>query len=65
MDDVKWANPKESYAIIRCTNVKYAKQLIDNGILMFNCAQAWVDMEKTKRKGQGDLFEGIFAACPP
>lgn len=30
---------------------------------MFNCAQAWADIEKIKGKGQGDLYEGIFAAC--
>jgi len=63
MSNGQWANPNGSFAIFRCTNVKYANELINQGTIMFNCAQAWADIEMIKGKGQGDLYEGIFAAC--
>lgn len=58
-----WAYPNELYAIIRCTKIKFANSLVDRGTVMFNCAKAWADIEKKKGKGQGDVYEGVFAVC--
>lgn len=60
---MKWAYPNEYFAIFRCTKAKHANNLVNRGTVMFNCAKAWADMEKKNGKGQGDLYEGVFAAC--
>lgn len=60
-----WAKSNEAYAALRSTSVEYADGLINNGTLVFNCARLWVEMEKKSGKGQGDLYEGVFAACEP
>lgn len=60
-----WANPNEFYAILRCTNIKYAKKLMDFGSIKFNTAEEWVKQEKEYGKGRGDILEGTFAACNP
>jgi hypothetical protein len=60
---MEWANPNEFYAIFRCTDVKYANKLRNEGSVMFNTPRRWSEIEKEKRKGQGDIYEGVFAAC--
>ncbi|MCF8010757.1 MAG: hypothetical protein K9L17_05590 [Clostridiales bacterium] len=62
---MEWAQPDKLYAIFRCTNAKHADDLVNKGTIMFNNARAWADIEKKKGKGQGDLYEGVFAACHP
>jgi hypothetical protein len=62
---MEWKYPDNCFAALRCTTVEYATKLSDSGNIRFNCAQVWSDMEKRKRKGQGDLYEGVFAACDP
>ncbi len=58
-----WGKPNELFAILRCTNKKYAKQLVDLGSIKFNTPKSWVKEEKEKGKGRGDILEGVFAAC--
>lgn len=60
-----WAEPNKVQAGIRCTCVTLADKLVDKGSIMFNCAQKWIQMEKERGKGQGDKYEGVFAACDP
>lgn len=36
---------------------------MDNGTIMFNTARAWAEMERKDGKGQGDLYEGVYATC--
>lgn len=58
-----WINPNEFYAIMRCTNVKFANKLVDNGSIKFNTPESWVREEVKTGKGRGDRLEGVFAAC--
>lgn len=58
-----WINPDEFYAILRCTNSKYANLLKENGSVMFNTPRKWIEIEEQSGAGQGDRFEGVFAAC--
>lgn len=58
-----WSKPNEFYGIMRCTNVKYAGQLIKRGSIKFNTPQAWVEDGIKNGDGRGDLLEGTFAAC--
>lgn len=62
---MEWEKPNNFFAILRCSNVKYANDLINSGTIMFNCARVWADMERKSGQGQGDLHEGIFASCHP
>jgi hypothetical protein len=62
---IGWVKPNEAYAALRSTSVEYADGLINDGTIVFNCAKSWVEMERKNGKGQGDLYEGIFAACEP
>ncbi|NMA82730.1 MAG: hypothetical protein GX962_02575 [Epulopiscium sp.] len=58
-----WAKPNDLFAILRCTNKKYAKRLVKLGSIKFNTPKSWVEEEKEKGKGRGDILEGVFAAC--
>lgn len=58
-----WGKPNEFYAILRCTSLKYAKELLENGSIKFNKAENWVKDEKINGKGRGDSLEGVFASC--
>jgi hypothetical protein len=49
--------------IIKTILRKYAQSFIDDGTIMFNDANAWIEMEIKYGKGQGDRFEGAYAAC--
>lgn len=60
---MEWEHLDKSYAFLKCTRVKYVNDLIEKGTIMFNCAQNWVDIAKKKGQGQGDVYEGSFAAC--
>ncbi len=60
-----WDKPNELYAILRCTNVKYARKLVELGSIKFNTPASWVEAEKKSGKGRGDVLEGTFAACHP
>jgi hypothetical protein len=50
--------------LIRCTKYEYAKQFIDEGVIMFNTPFNWIEMEKNEGKGRGDILEGIYASSP-
>ena len=60
-----WHKPNDLYAILRCTNVKFAKKLVDLGSIKFNTPESWAKAEKESGKGRGDVLEGTFAACHP
>ncbi|WP_077369460.1 hypothetical protein [Anaerosalibacter sp. Marseille-P3206] len=60
-DNNSWEKPNELFAILRCTNKKYAKRFVDLGSIKFNTPKSWVEEEKGK--GKGDILEGVFAAC--
>ncbi|WP_432406570.1 hypothetical protein [Wukongibacter sp. M2B1] len=36
---------------------------MDNGTIMFNTERARAKMERKDGKGQGDLYEGVYATC--
>lgn len=51
------------YVILKCTDKKYAQDLMRKGTIMFNTARRWAEIEEEAGKGQGDLYEGVFACC--
>ncbi len=51
------------YIVLKCTDKKYAEDLMNKGTIMFNTARRWAEIEKESGKGQGDLYEGVFACC--
>lgn len=49
--------------LFRCTERKYAEEMLNNGTIKFNTAKKWIEYEKQEGKGRGDLMEGAYAAC--
>lgn len=58
-----WERPNDYEIIMRCTNRKHGKLLLEKGSVKFNTPQSWVEEELKNGKGRGDILEGTFAAC--
>lgn len=61
----EWDNPETVVLFFKQTEYKYAKKMMEEGSIKFNCARTWVEIAKDKGQGQGDLYEGTFATCLP
>lgn len=60
-----WDKPNDVALIFKQTKYKYAKKMMEEGSIKFNCARTWIEIAKEKGQGQGDLYEGTFATCLP
>lgn len=58
-----WFEPDNAWFFFKQLEYKYAKKMMDEGNIKFNCANAWVKIAKKYGQGQGDLYEGTFATC--
>lgn len=59
--DSAWENPNVLFGVIRCTNVKYARNFMEKGQIKFSTPREW---ESYAIKGRGDVYEGTKAfAC--
>lgn len=55
--------PNEFYVIMRCTTIKFARELRHKGSIKFNTPRTWVEEARKNGQGRGDMLEGVFAAC--
>ncbi len=51
--------PEQTYWIIRCVELEYAKAFIERGSMKFTCPSVWCEPDGTSR---GDIFEGVYAS---
>lgn len=58
MCNSSWKNPNDLILVLRCTTLKFAKDLVNLGQIKFSTPKSW---EQYGKQGRGDIYEGTLA----